>query len=93
MIPITKVNKYSAYFIRTPHGLWLDCNQDCAMCTANCAVRVKHLNWTLSTQFYLPIVPRIRVLLRSTKRRDVYHWGPWKVFATGLVEDWARHFR
>jgi len=23
----------------------------------------------------------------------LYHWGPWKVFATGLIAAWARHFR
>jgi hypothetical protein len=23
----------------------------------------------------------------------LYHWGPWKVFSTGLVAAWARHIR
>ena len=23
----------------------------------------------------------------------LYHWGPWKVFSTGLVATWVRHFR
>lgn len=23
----------------------------------------------------------------------LYHWGPWKVFTTGLIAAWARHFR
>jgi hypothetical protein len=22
----------------------------------------------------------------------LYHWGPWKMFATGLVATWAKHF-
>jgi hypothetical protein len=22
----------------------------------------------------------------------LYHWGPWKAFATGLVAAWVRHF-
>jgi hypothetical protein len=23
----------------------------------------------------------------------LYHWGPWKVFTTGLIAAWAGHFR
>jgi hypothetical protein len=23
----------------------------------------------------------------------LYHWGPWKIFTTGLIAAWARHFR